>query len=55
MAQIRKKEIRRRRQRKERLGKLKSQLKEAKNQKERDRLIELILKREPFFLQIKDK
>jgi len=55
MAQIRKKEIRRRRQRKERLGKLKNQLKEAKNQKERDRLIELILKRDPFFQQIKEK
>lgn len=55
MAQIRKKEIRRRRQRKERLRKLKSQFKEAKDLKERDRLMELILKRDPFFLPIKDK
>lgn len=55
MPQIRKKEIRRRRQRKKRLRKLKRQLREAKSEKERERLIELILKREPFFLQIKDK
>ena len=54
MAQIRKKEIRRRRQRKERLRKLKSKLKEAKNKTERDHLIELIKRREPFFLRLKD-
>jgi hypothetical protein len=55
MPQIRKKEVRRRRQRKKRLKKLKSQLREAKSEKERERLINLIVKREPYFLQIKDK
>ena len=43
------KEIRRRRQRRKRVHKLKKQLAEAKSVKERERLIDLIQRREPFF------
>ncbi len=50
MATERDKAIRRRRHRRERIGKLKKQLKSAKNKKEKDRLLELILKRDPLFL-----
>ena len=45
----RKKELKRRRQRKKRVGKLKEQLAEAKTIAERERLIELIRRRQPFF------
>ena len=45
----RQKELRRRRSRKKRLKKLKQQLAEAKTLKERERLIELIHRRQPFF------
>lgn len=45
----RQKDIRRRRQRKERLKKLKQKLAETKDLKDRDRLIELIRRRDPFF------
>lgn len=45
----RQKEIRRRRQRKKRLKKLKQKLAETKDLKDRDRLIELIRRRDPFF------
>jgi len=54
MATERNKEIRRRRHRKERLGKLKRQLKDAKTLKERERLIELIQRRDPYFIWLKD-
>jgi hypothetical protein len=43
------KKIRRRRQRKRRVGKLEKQLAEAKTIKEKERLIELIRRRDPFF------
>lgn len=49
MAQIRKKDIRRRQQRKEKLRALKSKLKNAKYKKDKDHLIELIKRREPYF------
>jgi hypothetical protein len=49
MAIERKKEIRRRKQRKKRVGKLKAQLAQAKTIKEKERLIALIQKRELFF------
>jgi hypothetical protein len=45
----RQKEIRRRRQRKQRVKKLKAQLAAAKSTQERERLIELIKRREPYF------
>lgn len=45
----RQKEIKRRRKRKKRVGKLKAKLAETKSMQERERLIELIKKREPFF------
>jgi hypothetical protein len=51
----RQKEIRRRRQRKRRVGKLKNQLAEVKTIKEKERLIELIRRREPFFTPDKNK
>ena len=49
MSTQRQKDIRRRRRRKERLGKLKQQLAEAKTLRERQRLIALIRKRQPGF------
>ena len=49
MATQRQKDIRRRRQRKQRIGKLKTQLAEAKTLRERQRLIALIQKRVPGF------
>lgn len=49
MSRIRQKEIRRRRQKKKRIGKLKEQLANAKTVKERERLIELIRRRQPLF------
>ena len=49
MAVERQKEIRRRRKRKARVGKLKQQLAEAKTLKERERLIELIQRRQPYY------
>jgi hypothetical protein len=45
----RQKEIRRRRKRKKRVGKLKAQLAAANTIKEKERLIELIRKRQPYF------
>jgi hypothetical protein len=45
----RQKEIKRRRHRRKRIKKLKAQLAEAKSVKERERLIELIKRREPYF------
>jgi len=45
----RKKEIRRRKQRKKRVGRLKEQLAEAKTVAERERLVELIRRRTPYF------
>lgn len=54
MATERKKTIKRRRQRKMRIGKLKNQLKEAKTQKERERIAELIQRRNPYFLRFGD-
>ena len=45
----RQKEIRRRRQRRKRLGKLKARLAEARSNEERARLIALIKRRDPFF------
>jgi hypothetical protein len=45
----RKKELRRRRQRKKKLKKLKMQLASAKNAQERERLIRLIKRRQPYF------
>ena len=50
MARIRKKEIKRRRQRRERIGKLKKKLAAAKTADERDHLIELIKRRDPHFI-----
>jgi hypothetical protein len=50
MATEREKTIRRRRHRRERIGKLKKQLKDVKNKGERNRLLELILRRDPLFL-----
>jgi len=49
MAQERQKEIRRRRQRKKKLVNLKKKLAESKDLKEKEHLIELIRRREPFF------
>jgi hypothetical protein len=49
MAIERQKEIRRRRKRRKRVGKLKEQLAAAKTIKEKERLIELIKRREPFY------
>ena len=49
MSRIRNKEIRRRQQRKERIGKLKEKLAQAKTIKEKERLIELIQRRDPYF------
>jgi hypothetical protein len=49
MAIERQKEIRRRRKRKARVRKLKQQLAEAKTLKERERLIELIQRRQPYY------
>lgn len=45
----RQKEVRRRKQRKKRLRKLKKKLAEAKIIKEREHLIELIRRRQPFY------
>jgi hypothetical protein len=45
----RQKEIKRRRNRKNRLKKLKAQLAQAKSVQERERLIDLIKRREPYF------
>jgi hypothetical protein len=50
MTTERQKVIRRRRHRKEKLGKLKKQYITEKNRTEKDRLLELILKRDPLFL-----
>ena len=50
MARIREKEIRRRRQRKARIGKLKQKLASAKTIAERELLIEQIKKRDPYFV-----
>jgi len=49
MARIRAKEIRQRRQRKKRIGKLKEKLANAKTIKEREHLIDLIQRRQPLF------
>jgi hypothetical protein len=49
MAIERQKEIRRRKSRKKRLKKLKRQLADAKTIEERQRLIDLIRRRQPFF------
>ncbi len=54
MATERKKTIKRRRQRKKRIGKLKKQLKEAKTKKEREHYAELIQRRDPYFLRFDD-
>jgi len=43
--------IKRRRQRRKRIGKLKKQYVEAKTKKERDHFLELIRRREPYFLR----
>ena len=51
MASEREKVKRKRRQRRERVGKLKQQFREAKNKQERDRLLELILRRDLLLLQ----
>jgi hypothetical protein len=45
----RQKEIRRRRQRRRRVRKLKAKLAQTKDLKERDKIIELIKRREPFY------
>ena len=50
MARIRNKEIKRRRQRRKRLRNLKEKLAAAKTASERDHLIELIKRRDPFFV-----
>jgi hypothetical protein len=50
MARIRNKEIKRRRQRRERIGNLKKKLAAAKNESERNHLIELIKRRDPYFI-----
>jgi len=49
MATERERTIKRRRQRRKRIGKLKKQLKEAKTKKERDHYIDLIRRRDPYF------
>ncbi len=49
MPRQRQKELRQRRKRKKKLKKLKKRLAEAKTLKEREHLIYLIRKREPFF------
>jgi hypothetical protein len=49
MAIERQKEIRRRKHRKSRLKKLKAKLVQTKDLKERDKMIELIKRREPFY------
>ena len=41
--------IKRRRQRRDRVGKLKKQYAQAKTKKERDHYLELIRRRDPFF------
>ena len=51
MASEREKVKRQRRQRRERVGKLKQQFRKAKNKQERDRLLELILRRDLLLLQ----
>jgi hypothetical protein len=50
MPRERQKELRRRRQRKKRLKKLKQKLAETKSITERERLIELIRRREPYYV-----
>jgi hypothetical protein len=45
----RQKEIRRRKHRKRRLKKLKAKLAQTKDLKERDKIIELIKRREPYY------
>jgi hypothetical protein len=55
MPNERHKEIRRRRQRRKRLGNLKAKLAEAKSVTERERLIDLIKRRQLFFNPDKDK
>ena len=50
MARIRNKEIKRRRQRRERLRNLKKKLAAAKTAAERGHLIELIKRRDPYFI-----
>jgi hypothetical protein len=50
MTRIRNKEINRRRQYRERVGKLKKRLAAAKTGTERNHLIELIKKRQPYFV-----
>lgn len=54
MATERKKMIKRRRHRRKRIGKLKQQLQEAKTKKEREHFAELISRRDPYFLLIKE-
>jgi len=54
MATERKRTIKRRRQRSERLGKLKKQLKEAKTKKEQAHYLELIRRRDPFFMHYEE-
>lgn len=49
MAIERQKELRRRKQRKLRLKKLKAKLAQTKDLKQRDKIIELIKRREPFY------
>ena len=51
MATERERMIKRRRQRKKRIGKLKKQFEEAKTKKEREHFLELIQRRDPFFKQ----
>ena len=50
MGRIRNKEIKRRRQRRERIQNLKKKLAAAKTAAERDHLIDLIKRRDPFFI-----
>jgi hypothetical protein len=49
MATERKRVIKRRRQRKKRIGKLKKQFEQAKTKKEREHYLDLIQRRDPFF------
>jgi len=55
MATERERTIKRRRQRRKRIGKLKKQLEQAKTKKEREHYLELIHRRDPLFTLRKEK